>query len=309
MRAFALSIALIALPSIVSAQRPSAPVVEQQLGSIRELLLSARFDDAADAARALLARTDLRAAERNTALEVLATAQIAMRARSDAQQTLALLYSRDPGHRLTDSDASPPVISAFARAREAHPEPVPVRLEHQPPRLTRREPPFIRVRIGDGADAVAEVRLVYQIGGEGTARVVMTHRDDGSYSARIPVVGDASQATDVAYHIVALAPSLAPLATRGSEAEPMQLRIPAEGESVSRASQGELPPVLQGAGDATPEDGDAGGGGGSVATEWWFWTIIVALVAGGVTTGVVLGTMEAPTEGSLGVARLMQLEW
>src|SRR5690606_11782132 len=127
-------------------------------------------------------------------------AQLANRQQGDAQQTLTLLYSRDPGHRLTDPDASPPVISAFARAREAQPPQIPVRIEHVPPTLRVRQAPELRVRIGEGADAVAELRLVYRIGAEAPSRVVMTQRADGSYIARIPVVGDASSATDVAYH-------------------------------------------------------------------------------------------------------------
>lgn len=299
MRSMVLAIVLL-LPSVASAQS-----AEQQLGSIREMIFSARFSEAVDGARDFLNRVDITAGERNAGLEVLATAQVAMRATGDARQTLELLYSRDPGHRLTDPDASPPVVSAFARAREAQPEPVPVHLAHVAPRLTRREPPEIRVSVTEGEDAVAEVRLVYRTGAEGTARVVMTPRDDGSYSARIPVVGDASQPTDVAYHIVALAPSLAVIGTTGSEAEPLQLRIPAEGDR-GPVAHVELPPALQGSDDSTPA---VEGGGGSVAQEWWFWTLIVAVVAAGVTVGVVLGTQQSPTEGTLGTARLTQLEW
>ena len=299
MRALALTIVLL-LPSLASAQS-----AEQQLGSIREMIFAARFGEAVNGARTFLDRLDISAGERNAGLEALATAQIAMRATDDARQTLGLLYARDPGHRLTDPDASPPVVSAFARAREAQPEPVPVHLDHTPPRLSRRESPEIRVSVTEGADAVAEVQLVYRFGAEGTARVVMTPRGDDSFSARIPVVGDASRATDVAYHIVALAPSLAVIAATGSEAEPLQLRIPPEDEHAA-PPQGELPPVLQTHADPTP---DGGGGGGSVAEQWWLWTILVALVAGGVTVGVVLGTQQSPTEGTLGSARLMQLEW
>jgi len=305
MRALALSIALLSVPSLASAQHASP--ASARLEEIRELVLTARFGDAVAAARRLLDSNGLSARERNGALEVLATAQIAMRADDDAQQTLSLLYARDPGHHLADPDASPPVIGAFARARERHPETLPVHLDHDPPRLTRREPPEIRVRVREGRDAVAEVRLIYRTGSEGTASVVMTPRDDGSYSARIPVVGDASQPTDVAYHVVALAPSLAHLAQRGSPAEPLQIRIPPDSE-VGSSGQGEHPPAFQNTGDSAPiEDPDEGGGG--VVTEWWFWTIIVGVVAIGVITGVAVGTSQSPTEGTLGTARLMQLEW
>ena len=155
-----LVIALPLLPGAASAQ-------EEELSAIRELIFQARFEAAVQQANALLERSDLEAAERNAALEVLATAQLANRQDGPASETLRLLYSRDPGHRLTDPDASPPVISAFARAREAAPTPITVSLQHEPPALTRREPPSIEVRVAEGADAIAELRLVYRIAGEG----------------------------------------------------------------------------------------------------------------------------------------------
>lgn len=270
---------------------------EAALAAARELVFQARFAQAVSAARGILDRADLSAADRNATLELLAIAQLANRQEDDAEQTLALLYSRDPGHRLTDPDASPPVLSAFALAREARPEPVPVRLEHVTPALTTREPPELSVRIAEGADAVAEVRLVYRMGGEAPSRVVMTQRADGTYVARIPVVGDASSATDVAYHIEALAPSLTPLARAGTAAEPLQLRIPAE----TRGGVAHVP--------ATPEPAPAPGGG-SVAEEWWFWTLIAVVVVGGaVTAGVLLGpAQESPQPGTLGSVRLMSIE-
>ncbi|MCB9592965.1 MAG: hypothetical protein H6719_09560 [Sandaracinaceae bacterium] len=297
----AASMLALLLPGLALAQPQDA---ERQLDAVRELVMRARFADAVRSARTYLDRTDLNAYDRNAGLEVLATAQIANREPADAEQTLLLLYSRDPGHRLTDADASPPVISAFARARESHPQPVPVRIEHTPPRLTERAPPELRVSLPEGADAVSEVQLTYRIAGEGSSRVVMTRRDDGAYTARIPVVGDAASATDVAYFIVAMAPSLTPLASRGSAAEPLQLQIPAES---STGSDSERPPVFAQPVDTTPTTPEEGGG--SVIEEWWFWTLIVALVAGGVTVGVVLGTQQSPEEGTLGSVRLMQIEW
>jgi hypothetical protein len=287
--------ALAAAPA--SAQAPA----EQQLQSIRELVFAARFSDAVTAARSYLDRTDLTAAERNAGLEVLATAQIANRQRDDAAQTLQLLYSRDPGHRLTDPDASPPVISAFARARESEPPTVPVRLEHEPPVLERREPPHVVVRVAEGADAVAEVRLMYRAGDEGTARVVMTRRPDGTYAARIPVVGDASSATDVAYHVVALSPSLTPLGGIGSAAEPLQLRIPAEASAPAEPARA---PVA--AAPLAPAPTEPADEGGSVVEQWWFWTVLGVLVVGGaVTAAVLLGPgQQAPEEGTLGTATL-----
>ena len=293
-RTLALVLVLLSAPSLASAQS-----AEQRIDAIRELIQQARFGDAVDGARALLDQPSLSAFDRNSGLEVLAIAQVANRQRAEAAETLTLLYARDPGHRLSDPDASPPVISAFARAREAHPDRVPVRIEHQPPQLTVREPPQLLVHIAEGADAVSEVQLRYRVGGEGEARVVMTPRDDGTFSARIPVVGDASSATDVSYYVTAMAPSLSPLATMGSEAEPLQLRIPAESSNTE-----ERPPVLSQT-PVTPveEDDD------SLLEQWWFWTLIAALVVGGVTLAVVLGTQQSPEEGTLGSVRLMQVEW
>jgi hypothetical protein len=292
----------ILLFSILVASGASAQDDEVQLRAIRELIFEARFADAVSQARAYLDRGELSASARNSGLEILAIAQIANRQRADAEQTLQLLYSRDPGHRLTDPDASPPVLSAFARARESRPQLVPVRLEHRAPTLTRRESPTLEVRVLEGNDAIAEVRLDYRAGDEGQSRVVMTQRQDGTYVARIPVIGDPSAATDVAYHIVALAPSLTPLGQVGTAAEPMQLRIPAERNEVVAV---ERPGPIQTEEPVTPPSG-----GGSVAEEWWFWTLIaVVLVGGGVTAGILLGpAQEGPEEGTLGSVRLMSIE-
>ena len=265
------------------------------LGPIREQVLYANYPEAIANANALLARTDLSAETRNGALELLATAQVANRDTAGANQTLQRLYARDPGHRLSDQDASPPVISAFARAREAHPTPVIVGVVHQPPTLIRRESPSIEASLTTNADAVEEVRLVYRQGSEGWSRVVMNRRPDGTYSARIPVIGASDQAIDVVYYIIATAPSDTELAHRGTEGDPLALRIPADTQ-VARIPQDQIPIPT-----TPPQQG------GSVAEEWWFWTLIGAVVAGGVVTGVVLGTQDnGIPQGTLGTVTLMR---
>lgn len=294
-------------PRQASAQDAPADAIAQ----IRELMFQARFDDAQAAAEGLLGRADLDAGQRNAALEVLATAQIAQRQRGPARETLARLYARDPGHTLADPDASPPVIAAFARAREDAPDPVPVTVAHTPPTLTRRESPQIVARVTEGADAVAEVRLIYRSGGD-EGRVVMSRRGDGTYEGRVPVVGAASASSEVTYYLVALAPSQTPLGQLGSEAEPMRLTVPAgaSGGVAQVDPEDERPPALQGLGTHEETPGDEDGGGGSVAEEWWFWTLLAVLVVGGgVTAGVLLGTQGGgPEQGTLGVGQLTLFE-
>jgi hypothetical protein len=293
---FALALAALASLGAVRAEAQTDP-----LAPIREQILYANYPEAISGATTLLARTDLDARTRNTTLELLATAQIASRAADDARRTLATLYARDPGHRLSDPDASPPVVSAFARAREASPPRVQVRITHRAPTLTRRESPSIEVQLASGADAVDEVRLSYRQGAEaGWSRVVMNRRPDGTFAARIPVVGAADQAVDVVYHVIATAPSGAELAHSGTEAEPLSLRIPAEAPRLEAA-------VETPAGPGIPTQPTQPPSGGSVTDEWWFWTLIGVVVAGGIVTGVVVGTQsQGIPDGTLGTVTLMR---
>ena len=209
---------------------------------------------------------------------------------------------------MSDPDASPPVLSAFARARESAPPQIPVTIEHIPPSFQGREPPLIVASLSQGADAVSEVRLVYSIGGE-SARVVMTRRPDGTYNARIPLVGDAGTPTEVLYYLVALAPSLTPLARAGTETGPLRLTVPAgtnNGATTTTTNSGAT------SGPSDPTGGEAPPSGGvNVAEEWWFWTLLaVVLIGGGVTLGIVLGPLQdGPESGTLGSVRLMQVEF
>ncbi|MFO0684621.1 MAG: hypothetical protein U0234_21375 [Sandaracinus sp.] len=268
---------------------------DAELAAIREQVLYASYPEAIEQAQALLARRDLGASERNAGLELLATAQIANQEAEAARETLRLLYSRDPGFRLTDADASPPVISAFARAREAHPEPVRVTIGHSSPgTLAHRESPTIQVDLLDGADAVEEVRLSYRHAGDaGYSRVVLDRRPNGSFVARIPVVGPTDRAIDVAYYLTAVSPSGAELAHLGSDAQPLALRIPAE---AADASAGPVAPL-----EPPPS------GGGDVASEPWFWILLGVVVVGagvGIGFGVDAAT-RGPEPGTLGVVTLM----
>jgi len=282
---------LLLLSSAVFAAPTSAQSITNEIAAVREQVMYANYPDAIAAAQLLLARTNLSAAERNTVLELLATAQIANRDTTAARATLTTLYSRDPGHRLVDPDASPPVVSAFARAREAAPTPVTVGIEHTSPGvLATRESPVITVRLTGAADAVSEVRLSYHHSGEpGYTRVVLNRRGDGTWSGRIPVVGSTEAAIDVVYYLTAVAPSGTELSARGSEAEPLSLRIPAD----TRAPNLAIGPTDEAA-------------GGDVSSEPWFWVIVGVVVVGagvGIGVGVALGG-QGPDPGTLGIITL-----
>lgn len=290
--ALALVLALLVPIGAVHAQTTA----EAELAAIREQVLYASYPDAIAQANTLLARRDLTAAERNTGLELLATAQIANQEADAARATLATLYARDPGFRLTDPDASPPVVSAFARAREAHPSPVTVTLGHSSPgTLPHRESPTITVHLLDGGDAVDEVRLAYRHAGDpGFSRVVLARHADGSFVGRIPVVGASDQAIDVAYYLTAVAPSGSELGHLGSEAQPLALRIPGEvpgADVVARDVLADAPPAR----------------GGDVTSEPWFWVLLGVVVVGagvGIGFGVDAAT-RGPEPGTLGTVTLM----
>lgn len=286
-----------------SAARAQGASIEAEIARVREQVLYAQYPEAIASGQALLARTDLDARQRNLVLEIVATAQIANRQPDAARATLETLYARDPGHRLSDPDASPPVISAFARAREARPTPVRLVLEHTSPgTLPRREPPLIEVRIAHGSDAVAEVRLAYRTEGEPWSQVVMNRREAGTWSGRIPVLGSAASAHDVAYYLVALAPSGAELGAVGSQAEPLQLRIPAEAPAPAARQLAERAP-------ARPEPvASPVPGGGNLAEEPALWVILGLVVAGGIAAGVGIGIATQPSgpeQGTLGSVTLM----
>lgn len=284
-------VAATALPAlgsgpVASAQESPAMVIAE----IREMIQFARFDDAIAAAENFLARDDLDAGDRNTGLEVLATAHVAHRDQASADGVLAELYSRDPGHRLSDPDASPLVQAAFQRARERHPDVVAVSLDHHAPQLQHRESPLVEVRVTEGLHAVQEVRLAYRTGGSPRfARLVMNIDEQGIARGRIPLVGAPGASQEVQYFILAMAPSGAPLSQVGDEAEPMLLVIPA-------ASEGDPDPDPDPIGGGGPPGGGEDEAGGS---KWWISLIVVAVLAGA-GVGVGLALREDPPSGTLG---------
>ena len=280
---------MVLLGPVCAAAQEASP--EDALSEIREMALYARYREARDAVQTYLAREDLSAAQRNVGLEVLATVHIAMRDERAATEALQRLYARDPGYRLSDPDASPPVLSAFGRARSNPPAPIEVQLVHDPITLEHRGPARIRVGLGAGADAVNELRLRYRQGEDTRfTTVVMSLDPDGTATARLPVL-DQPEAYDIVYVIEALAPSDTVLARLGTESEPLRFTMP---EASAVASGG-------GAGGTGPA-GEAAGGDDFT---WLAIVIAVVVVAGGVTAGILIADqLSGPQDGSLGNIQL-----
>lgn len=284
----AITVAL-ALASPAAAQDGSEPrpSVDQELGAVRELVMYANYRAALPAVRALLGRTDLTAQQRNAGLEVLATVDLALRDERGAREALAQLYARDPGHRLTDPDASPVVQSAFARAREGA-RAVSVTIEHAPPVLERRVAPEIDARIGEGVDAVHDIQVAYRERGETRWTHVQLGLEGGAANGRLPITRDDDAAFTIEYYLEARAPSSTVLASVGSPEAPLSIEVPAAPVVVAAPIEEAPVPVPT--------------GGGDVTGEAWFWVVIGVLVAGagvGIGVGVVLGG-QGPENGSLG---------
>lgn len=274
-----LGLVLAGLLAAAPARAQSASVA---LAEIRDQILYARYDEAIAAAQRFLERTDLDARSRAVGLEVLATAHIANRDQAAADETLRELYRRDPGHRLTDGDASPLVQAAFQRARERLPDTIAVRLVHQTPTLSARESPEVRVQVSEGLEAVQEVRIAYRTGGAPRFANLVLNLDGTTAVGRLPLVGAPDQAQRIEYFVIALAPSGTPLAQLGDEAEPLVLDVPPERRDAAVPT---TPP---------PAQVDEG------SSKWWVGVLVgvVVAAAAGVTVAFLLRE-EAPS-GSLG---------
>lgn len=265
-----------------AAAQDAAP--EEALAQIREQVLHADYRAALDAVSAFVAREDLDAAQHNAGLEVLATIHIALRREADAEAVLAQLYARDPGHRLSDPDASPPVIAAFGRARARPPATLPVTLADRTTSLDARRSPSVTAELTEGVDLVSEVRLAYRQGGGEFLGVVMS-LDGTTGTARIPLLDDAA-AYEVEYTVEARAPSGHVLARLGTEAEPLRLRVPARAAEIAR--EGPRAVVVEGNDDGVVIGAILG-------------VVGALLVAGAIVAAVVIaGEVSGPADGSLG---------
>ncbi|MBX3268921.1 MAG: hypothetical protein KF729_01590 [Sandaracinaceae bacterium] len=261
------------------------------LARARELLLYADYPGALAAVTALLEREDLDATQRNTALEVLATVHVAQRNNAAADRALAQLYARDPGHRLSDVDASPPVIAAFGRLRANPPPALPMRLSDRTEPLATRRAPEISVAIEEGADLVETLRLSYRHGGGAYLSVAM-ERDGALARAQIPVL-DEADSYPVEYTVEARAPSGHVLARIASEAEPARLVVPARAGGLAVEA---------------PREAPAGGGDDGVVIGVVIGVVAAALLAGGIVVAVALAG-GGPQDGSLGNIELPLLRF
>lgn len=273
-----------------SARAQTGP--DTELAAARELVLHASYRPALAAAQRYLERSDLAAAQRNAGLELVAIIHLALRDEVSARRALAELFARDPDFRLTDPDASPVVLSAVARAR-SQARPVPVTLAHDPPMLTRRRAPLVSVRIEEGANAVAEIRMHHRVRGQTNVEtVVMRVGELSTAEGRLPLTADTSAYT-AEYWIEAVAPSGYVLARRGSEAQPIAVDVPVETVEVRVETRTEIVET-----------------GGDIASEPWFWVLIGLVVAGGAGAGIGIAlATEGPQNGSLGTITLPLAEF
>ncbi|MFW5877321.1 MAG: hypothetical protein ACOCXM_11335 [Myxococcota bacterium] len=213
------------LPWLTATPGPARSASGQtELERIRELVVRAHYEAAERAAERYLTRRGLPAAERNQGLEMLAFVQVARRD-PGAEATLSEIYRRDPGHTLSDVDASPVIAAAFARARENAPPPLRVALDHAPPRKSPSGFTLpVEVEIREGADAVDAVVVAYRIGEAPTpTHLVLPVGRDHVARGHLAVPGGPPER--VRYHIEARAPSGAVLQAIGSLDDPYELRV------------------------------------------------------------------------------------
>lgn len=269
-----------------------ATTPDEDLASVRELVLHATYREALTQAQTFLARTDLDARHRNAGLEVLAIVQVVLHD-TGAQATLSQLYSRDPAHRLDDPDASPIVQSAFARARESATATAVTIEDSTDAAPTTRAVPSVSVSVGSAADAVQELRIRYRRSGDARyLSVVLAAEADGTATTPLAVTPP-TESYVVEYYVEALAPSATVIGRLGSAESPQRLTMPAAPET--RFVEGPSGPS-----DTVPV------AAGGIETEAWFWVVLgVVVVGAGVGIGVgVAVSSGGPQNGSLGTAQL-----
>jgi hypothetical protein len=254
-----LVVCLLSLPVLpVSADEREA---ERALAAIEQAIERARFDDAHRQARLLLARPELYARERNQALELLATAQIAARDELGARQTLALLFARDPEHPPRLRDPGPSVSAAFARARAERQRAMDVKLSATLAR-DAEERTFVLVGLGAGRDAVDSVHLFTR----GVAQTEATHvvaPVNGRETVRLALPASSPRGEDVQLALEARAPSGVRIGVDGTLEAPLIAHL-----GVSHRCAAPARPARAGA--------------------WWIWTSAAIVIAGLSVSGAIV---------------------
>jgi hypothetical protein len=270
-RRYALTVLLVAVfPTSVVAQEHAG------LAELRELVLHAEYARAHMVAETLLADDDLSASDRLAGLELLATVQIAERDEAAALATFGELLRRDPGYRPHDPDVSPVMRDAYLRAHAQAGDPVVVEVHHEPPVAGTA----LAIRLGEGADAVDQVRVRYRDVGTSEWATLSVRRSGRGATLRLPDAGSA-----VEYTIAVLAPSGAVLAElsgpfRVAAAADLAREPAAEPFSVTHADDE---------------------GSGAIVGQWWFWTAVGAGVAAAVAVTLIVALSGGdPVQGSLG---------
>ncbi len=298
-RCFVLTAGLAVAFAVATARGQARPVADDPaaiLTRAREALTYAQFPDAIRLLEPLVGRADLPARQRVGALETLAESYIASNRSTEARRTVETLFALDPGHNLSDPDASPPISRFFAKIKRDFRPPEHVRLQHQPiSNLSTRTAVRVVVFVEAGADAIDELRLIYGSGSD-PSRARVTLAGAAERSAVIPVIEVGREAYTVEYRIEAVAPSGFVLASAGSDRAPLTFRVPSEAESLRRVGAREMAPA-----GPTPPRPSSGG----VFGQWWFWTAVgVVAVAAGGGAYVVLNQPSPPRSGTLGNERV-----
>ena len=226
----------------VALAAPDKPVAEIQRGEeilakVRKRLSDADYDAVIAESNAALKEhtgntSTLNAQQFNRLLEAKATAELALGRKRRARATLKELYTRDPGHVLDESLASPAIQSAFGKARDAKRKPLKVTLSDvttNPAKVQGSSAAAtVEVRISEGEGAVAGIRLFYRLtGSDADNELVMKSKDGVVYRAFVPLLGvDRETATtELQYYAQARAPSGYVLRTLNSSQEPKTLVV------------------------------------------------------------------------------------
>jgi len=241
----------------------------------RRLAQEADFEGAAAAFDRAEASSSLTHEDLVFLLEGRALVHMALGQQPALERTLTALASVAPTHRM-GRDLPPDLRAAFARALQASPGPLALETA-----ASWRD---------DGL--VLDARLLHDSGGLLRGVRVAWRADSGPWAVAtaVPAVLGGPAARTVDYHVVAIGPGGAPLATRGSAREPLQETRPGAISDGARvpdpvvAARAATPvptgsPVLAPVADEEPEDDSA---------TPWPWIIGGAVVLAGIAVVVAI---------------------